>query len=233
MMPAWKEYQEQAASFFRSLGLEAATDVTVGGVRTNHDIDVLVKSHHGGFDIVWLVECKNWQKPVSKLHVLGLREIVADIGADRGIILSESGFQSGAVEAANLTNVHVTSLQELRITASNDIYSMRFREIYDRTEQCRERYWQIPKAERKEHGLRPEAQEPGYSGARVVDLCNDVLSKAFRGIYPFKNDELAIVMEAALPTEFKCPREVVEHLEPLILELESKLENCEDSRKST
>ena len=92
MTIAWKEYQEEAASFFRSLGLDASTDVTVEGVRTTHDIDVLVKSHHVGFEITWLVECKHWKTPVSKLHVLALREIVADVGADRGILLSEAGF---------------------------------------------------------------------------------------------------------------------------------------------
>src|ERR1700731_1259012 len=121
MANAWKEYQEEAASFFRSLGLDASTDVTVTGVRTTHDIDVVVKSRHIGFEIMWLVECKHWKTRVSKTHVLALREIVADIGADRGILLSEAGFQSGAIEAANLTNVRVTSLAEISVTARNDI----------------------------------------------------------------------------------------------------------------
>ena len=72
MTVAWKEYQEEATSFFRSLGLDASTDVTVDGVRTTHDIDVLVKSHHVGFEITWVVECKHWKTRVSKLHVLGV-----------------------------------------------------------------------------------------------------------------------------------------------------------------
>ena len=59
MMKAWKEYQEDAASYFRSLGLDASTDVTVTEVRTRHEIDVLVKSHYAEFDITWLVECKH------------------------------------------------------------------------------------------------------------------------------------------------------------------------------
>lgn len=89
----WQNYQEQAAAFFRSLGMDAKTDVTVQGIRTTHDVDVLVKSRHVGFDVTWIVECKCWQNPVNKLHVLALREIVADTGADRGILLSERGFQ--------------------------------------------------------------------------------------------------------------------------------------------
>src|ERR1044072_4291914 len=117
----WKDYQEEAAEFFRSLGLEAQTDARVQGVCTQHDIDVLVKSHHARFEETWIVECKKWNTKMSKLHVLALREIVSDIGADRGILLSESGFQSGAIEAANLTNVQVTSLSEARIKSEHDV----------------------------------------------------------------------------------------------------------------
>ena len=113
MAANWQEYQEEVAAFFRSLGLEAETNVTVKGVRTTHDIDVLVKSRHVGFTVVWIIECKHWKRRVTKLHVLALREIVADLGADRGILLSEGGFQSGAIEAAALTNVHVNSLVNL------------------------------------------------------------------------------------------------------------------------
>ena len=50
----WKDYQEKAADFFRSLGLDAEADVTIQGARTKHDIDVLVKSHYAGFDVTWL-----------------------------------------------------------------------------------------------------------------------------------------------------------------------------------
>jgi hypothetical protein len=46
-----------------------------------------------------------WKSRISKAHVLVLREIVSDIGADRGILLAEHGAQSGAREAAVLTNV--------------------------------------------------------------------------------------------------------------------------------
>ena len=129
-MKDWKRYQEDAALYFRSLGLNASTDVTVNGVRTNH------------------VECKHWKTAVSKLHVLALREIVADVGADRGILLSESGFQSGAIEAANLTNVQVTSIGELRETAGESINAMRLRDLFDRVGICKDRYWEIPKKER-------------------------------------------------------------------------------------
>jgi hypothetical protein len=116
-MAEWSDYQEEVAKFFRSIGLQADTNVTLEGVRTSHDIDVVVRTNHVGFGLLWLVECKHWKTAVSKLHVLALREIVSDLGADRGILMSESGFQSGAQEAAQLTNVQLTSLAELTVTA--------------------------------------------------------------------------------------------------------------------
>jgi len=158
MATNWIEYQEETAAFFRSLGLDAQTNATIQGVRTRHDVDVLVKSHHVGFDITWIVECKHWKSRVSKLHVLALREIVADVGADRGILLSEAGFQSGAIEAATLTNVRVSSLADVRGTARFEIVSMRLRELYDSVELCRERYWNIPKEIRIKYGLRPPGE---------------------------------------------------------------------------
>jgi hypothetical protein len=155
-MPSRKDYQEEAAEFFRSLGLDANTDVTVPGVRTDHDVDVLVTSRNYGFDVTWIVECKHWKAPVSKLHVLALRRIVIDTGADRGILLAENGFQSGAVEAANLTNVQVTSLADLNVTAREQISAARFGELYDRVEECHYRCRKLPKYTRIEDGLRPD-----------------------------------------------------------------------------
>ena len=208
--------------------MEAQTDVTVDGVRTSHDIDVVVRSHHAGFDITWLVECKHWKTPVSKLHVLALREVVTDVGADRGILLAESGFQSGALEAASLTNVQLTSLLQVRTSASNDILSMRMRELYDRNDSCKERYWSIPKEARIKHGLRFDVGDWGYSGARVVEYVADVLSRAFRGQYPVESEAPLPVLQPDLdlPKWFAGPAEVVAKLEPLVAELESKLANC-------
>jgi restriction system protein len=229
-MPDWKDYQEEAAEFFRSLGLDANTDVTIQGVRTKHDVDVLVKSHHYGFDVTWIIECKHWKEPVSKLHVLALREIITDVGADRGILLCEAGFQSGAVEAANLTNVQVTSLADLNVTAREQISAVRLRELYDRVEQCNVRYWEIPKDKRIEDDLRPEVQEVGYSGARIIDVCRDLLSRASIGRYPFRCEALASYFMPILQQDFLSATQVVQIVDALVHELEAKLTASEAKR---
>lgn len=227
MADSWQEYQEEAAAFFRSMGLEAVTNFTIRGVRTTHDADVFVKSHYVGFDVVWIIECKHWKSRVTKLHVLALREIVADVGADRGILLSEVGFQSGAVEAATLTNVHVTSLANLRETANAEITAMRLREAYDRIEACRDRYWNIPKGARIDGGLRPDTGAFGYSGDHIINLSSELMGKAFRGTYPVEIDSMFGLAMFGAVRSFSSATEILSFVEPKISELEAKLKACE------
>ena len=230
----WKEYQEEAAEFFRGLGLDAETDETLEGVRTKHDIDVVVRSQHVGFDILWLVECKHWKTKVSKLHILGLRQIVADLGADRGILLCEVGFQSGAIEAAGLTNIYPTSLADFQITSRDQINSMRIRDMFDRIESCNKRYWDLSKVDRIEHGLRPESTLVGYDGQSVIGLVTELLGKALRASYPIARENLTPVVSLAavvhrIPETINSIQELLKIVEPLVLELESKLTKCESA----
>lgn len=228
MSDAWKDYQDEAAAFFRSLGLEAKTNVTVRGVRTAHDIDVLVKAHHVGFEVTWVVECKCWKARVTKLHVMALREIVSDLGADRGILLSEAGFQSGAVEAAALTNVRVTSLADVRNSAGSEIVAMRLRDLYDRIESCKRRYWEIPKESRIAHGLRPEVGGGGYSSRQILEVSTELVTKAFRGAYPIEPESLAAAVIPGFLRQFPSADSVLRVVEPMIGNLESLLKACED-----
>jgi len=223
MADDWKDYQEETAAFFRGIGFEAETDARVEGVRTHHDVDVVVRSHHLGLDVLWLVECKHWRTRISKLHVLALREIVADVGADRGIILSEVGFQRGALEAATLTNVRPTSLAALRRTASSEILAVRLRELYDRTEVCNERYWEIPKQDRIRLGLRPDFLESGYSGTDVVGIAQELLFKAMRGVYPIESESNYAFRTGDGPLTFATGEEILAFLEPMVADLEKRL----------
>jgi restriction system protein len=232
MIKAWQEYQEETAKFFRGLGMKADTDVKAQGVRTTHDIDVLVTTRYSGFELRWVVECKNWNAAVSKLHVLALREIVSDLGADRGILLAEAGFQSGALEAAHLTNVQLTSLAELRQPAESQVYAMRVIEIYDRVQSCRARYWAISKEDRIKYRLRPQAPLPGYSGDRVVACCDDLLKKAMRAAYPVEPDPLDRAIYG-LRESFSSAHEVYDTVQHMVVELEERLNAAERSMQQS
>lgn len=111
--PEWFQYQERVAEFFRALGVQARTNVRVQGARGTHDVDVLVEFESAGIAVTWVVECKAWSRPVGKDRVLVLAGVVGDIGADRGLIVSEAGYQAGAIRAAERTNLTLTSLADL------------------------------------------------------------------------------------------------------------------------
>jgi hypothetical protein len=109
----WRQYQDEVATLFRAAGCDAKVEEVVEGARGKHKIDVYVTFKQYGMNAVWIVECKYWNRRVSKETVMALSGIVADCGADKGIIISKKGFQSGAVRAATKTNIILTSLEEL------------------------------------------------------------------------------------------------------------------------
>ena len=114
----WHEYQEAVAEVFRNLGCSAEVGKTLEGARGTHDIDVYVTFEKFGYECRWIIECKLWSTPVDRSVVLTLQSIAQNVGADRGLIFSESGFQSGAQTAAQNTNVLLqTSLEDFSRTA--------------------------------------------------------------------------------------------------------------------
>lgn len=114
----WRGYQEATAEVFRRLGCNAQVDFRVDGVRATHDIDVYATFLRSGILCTWVIECKLWKTRVPKEKVLALKSLIEDLGADRGIIVSEAGFQPAAQDAARGTNITlVTSLDDFATTA--------------------------------------------------------------------------------------------------------------------
>src|SRR5205085_26776 len=101
----WREYEAQTAEFFASLGYEARIGESLNGARGKHDIDVVVRFAKHAFQCFWLVECKAWKTKVTKEKILAFQTIIEDVGADKGIVLSEEGFQSGCFACASRTNI--------------------------------------------------------------------------------------------------------------------------------
>src|SRR5258706_4199837 len=130
MAKNWSQYQHNAAGFFRSLGLTAEVEKRIAGTRGAHEIDVWVTGNIQGFDAKWIVECKDWSSNVPKEKVLALYAIIQDVGADRGFLLSETGFQAGAIPSASHTNITLTSLADLREQTRDYLTQARLSALY-------------------------------------------------------------------------------------------------------
>lgn len=238
-MEQWKEYQEVTASFFRSLGLEAQTDITLQGIRTKHDIDVIAESRHTGFNARWVVECKHWNSKVSKSHVLALREIINDTSVDRGIILAQNGSQNGAIETAALIGIQICSLEELTNKIKYEILSMRLRELFDRLIISKEEYCNIPKSIQTTCGLRTNILSPvGYSASYAIEVAEDLITKGLHNNYPYSLDKLyketisEQILQQEVPHKINSIKELLSIIEPLIINLENKINLCRNKRKS-
>ncbi len=237
-MAGWSEYQEEVAQFFRDLGLAAETNVTIKGTRTSHNIDVVVRSKHAGIAIVWLVECKDWKARVTKDKVLTLRSIVADTGADRGFIMAESGYQSGALQAARLSNTTLASLQDLKETLAYEVGLARLDSLWIRSESCRERYWSIKKTDRIDLGLRPDVGQYGYSGDVVIKAVEGSLQEVRSIGFPIAYDRTWSALssygsrrrgrnEAVVGTVCESPSDLFDVLDAELRELEERLDASE------
>lgn len=116
--PKWRAYQEATANLFRKLGCEASVEYRAQGVRARHNVDVHVTFPLNGIKCTWIIECKLLRRRVTKEKVMALKSIIDDLGADRGIIFTEKGFQPGAEAAARSTNITLaTSLMEFEKAA--------------------------------------------------------------------------------------------------------------------
>jgi restriction system protein len=108
----WQSLQTEAAKIFSECGLitEVTKDITT--VRGTVNIDVYADDTTQAPTSTYLIECKLWNRPVPKTVVHAFRTVVTDFGANWGFIISSKGFQKGAYEAAERSNIRLLNWVE-------------------------------------------------------------------------------------------------------------------------
>lgn len=149
--PDWKGYQARVADFLSQLGFGARIDETIQGARAKHKIDVTARMRIAGVDQLWVIECKSWKRRVPKERALTFQGIVEDVGADRGLLFSETGFQAGAVHAVQNTNITLTSLAEFELNFPAEVSSTKAKVLDERIARLMQAFmavWDLPESER-------------------------------------------------------------------------------------
>ncbi len=83
------------------------------GAGGDYRIDVLVMfSALGGASFVVLIECKHQARPVEREDVMVLESKLRDVKAQKAILFSTSGFQSGALEFAAAKHIATVAVVE-------------------------------------------------------------------------------------------------------------------------
>src|SRR5262249_32681800 len=129
----WEQYQHQTAELLRELGFTADVNHSLHEPNgAKHAVDVSARRTIAGISLLWVVECKLWNTRVPIEKVAALKGIVDSVGADRGLLMWESGFQSGAVLTARQKNITLSSLADLRANAADELLAARVRAAEER-----------------------------------------------------------------------------------------------------
>lgn len=78
----------------------------------NYQIDGYIEFTVMGIKYKTLVECKHYRSPITREKVQILYEKIQSIGAQKGILISTSNFQSGAIQYASVHGVALIQLTE-------------------------------------------------------------------------------------------------------------------------
>jgi len=156
-MPSeWGELEDLVVAILNEAGLVARRNESISLPRGTVDVDVLAEETHDGIVERIVCECKNWRTNVPQAVVHGFRTVIQECGAHRGYIISRVGFQTGAHEAAQSTNIRLVTFQHFQ-----EIY---FEKWFER------RLWAL---ERNIKGFHSYYEmvfgKPGYSRLESVD----------------------------------------------------------------
>ncbi|HEY6315007.1 MAG TPA: restriction endonuclease [Streptosporangiaceae bacterium] len=127
-MKPWQQYQQDAAELLRELGFTTVVNDSLTEPNGNvHEVDVSARRTVAGVDLLWIVECKRWNRRVPIERVATLKAIVDGVGADRGLLMSEQGFQSGPIRMAVQKNITLSGLDDLRENAARTFWPLESR----------------------------------------------------------------------------------------------------------
>jgi hypothetical protein len=93
--------------------IDVKRNVTLQGKETTHQIDLCWTFQVGGINYYTVVQTKNWAFPVKKGQLLQFKSVLADLpNQPRGIFVTRTGYQKGALEVAEANGILLYELRE-------------------------------------------------------------------------------------------------------------------------
>ncbi|WP_295795099.1 restriction endonuclease [Mucilaginibacter sp.] len=99
------EFEETVYKYIAELGqnlpgFKVAHNTRVTGTDGIYQADILASYTELNVNMIVLIECKHYTNPVTREKIQILNDKLRSTGAQKGILFSTSGFQSGAIEYA-------------------------------------------------------------------------------------------------------------------------------------
>lgn len=116
------EFEKQVVEFFNRQNpvprnIEVLHNQKIESHDGTYQIDVLITFETLGVDFKVLVECKRYKNAIKRETVQLIRDRLVSLGAQKGIIVTASGFQTGAIKYAKEHGIAL-----LRILEGHMIY---------------------------------------------------------------------------------------------------------------
>jgi len=111
--PKWKKFEELVTEAQRKLSPKSQVkhnDKIRGKTGALRQIDVSIRDSIGQFQILVVIDCKDQKDPVDLPDVEKWIGLVRDIGANKGAIVSSSGFTSPAIKKGENTGLNLYKL---------------------------------------------------------------------------------------------------------------------------
>lgn len=103
----WEDLEIAVTRILTEAGLRAERGKSLLTARGAVNVDVYAEDDTSSPPAVSLFECKHWKRPIPRTVIHAFRTVVADTGANTGVIISVNGFQSGAEDAARFSNTRL------------------------------------------------------------------------------------------------------------------------------
>ena len=115
-----RDYESLVESVFTQLlEQDSVKNITVEknkilqGKTTTHEIDVYWEFIAGGIKYSTIIQAKDWQQKVPQGEMLKLKAIIEDLpGQPRGIFITRTGYQQGALDVAKANGIITYELRE-------------------------------------------------------------------------------------------------------------------------
>lgn len=110
----WQDLQNKVGEILEKCGFQVEVEKSIKSVRGKVEIDVFAEENIKGRKYSIICECKHWKSNIPQNIIHGFRTVLNDLGANIGIIITTSDFQSGSIESANMTNIKLLNWKDFQ-----------------------------------------------------------------------------------------------------------------------
>jgi hypothetical protein len=93
--------------------VEVIPNVMMEGPDGPRQVDVLIKSATGPFELTTIIDCKDYKRKVTVTQVNAWHDVMVDVNASKGALVSRNGFSNTAVHKAKRQGIDLFTLNNL------------------------------------------------------------------------------------------------------------------------